>query len=354
MNFIKLAKENINYLLNSNQRVGYVGWIGHGNLGDEAMYLAIRSIFPELNMLPFKYSKKIKFLEHIKRKKTYDAIVLGGGTLINAKGSLNLFRCAQSTCSKFFVFGAGVEDPEFQAFKDPDGNCINGWVDVLKKCQFVGVRGPMSKNILDKNGFNSSEVIGDPALLLAKNAIKKKKRRKKIAINIGISNGKVWGSEDKVLDFIVSTVKRLISKGWEVSFLPVWSCDLSYINEATKRIGSEINIFREFYSAEKVMNFLEECDIFIGEKLHSVILATCVYTPSLMLEYRPKCLDFMSSIGLERFSVRTDFLNEETCLNLIDELYENIECIQKDIFNRIHNFKIIQIEKSKLIKKIIL
>jgi len=48
--------------------------------------------------------------------------------------------------------------------------------------------------------------------------------------------------------------------------------------------------------------------VFIGLKLHSVILATCAFVPSIMLEYQPKCLDYMLSINQRENCYRTDKL----------------------------------------------
>ena len=53
-------------------------------------------------------------------------------------------------------------------------------------------------------------------------------------------------------------------------------------------------------------------------KLHSVVLASAVHVPSLMLEYQPKCADFQASIGRSDRTFRTDRLNA-------DELVEHVE-----------------------------
>ena len=87
-------------------------------------------------------------------------------------------------------------------------------------------------------------------------------------------------------------------KGWEITFLPVWEDDLPYIEEAARRINKQVKIFRKYRSVPDTLRFMESRDVFIGEKLHSVALACCAYTPSIMLEYQPKCRDFMTSLDL--------------------------------------------------------
>ncbi|MFW9879370.1 MAG: polysaccharide pyruvyl transferase family protein [Candidatus Thorarchaeota archaeon] len=281
----------------------------------------------------------------------YSIVVFGGGTVINEPGFLKKIKSALDSGHKVFILGAGVRNPIFWDKVKGDNNYLSEWIDCLKSCSFVGVRGPISKKILAINGYNGALITGDPVLYFARDNIKRKLKNKVIGINIGISNGLVWGSEKEILDKIVKLSQILIKKGWKLKFLPVWNRDIPYIQEAIKNIGRKIEVFSEWHSLDKTFNFLEDCDLFIGEKLHSVVLATCVYTPSIMLEYRPKCLDFMMSMNLEKFNIRTDKLNIDLILDLLYELYQNAESYQKNIFNKAHFYRKMQIERSNDITK---
>lgn len=341
---------NWRYITSIKKRIGYIGWLGHGNIGDESMYIAFKKLFSKFTVLPFKYTEKLEIFEKIRRKKLYNAVFLGGGTLINySRGSLETLKVAQMKYSPTFVLGTGVRNSIFWNRINGKQNSIEEWIECLEKCKFVGVRGPLSKEILRNNGFNKAVVTGDPAIFLAKDNIVDKKGLKKLGINIGTSNGLMWGNEENVLEFIVKFVKVMINDKWKITFLPVWKQDISYIEEAVKRIGNSVSIFYEYSSIKKMMAFLEDCDLFIGEKLHSVILAMCTYTPSIMLEYRPKCLDFMMSMGLEKYNIRTDSLDLDLLFGLLEELYKNLECIQGGIYEKVNYYKKIQDEKSDVI-----
>lgn len=344
---------NWRFLMPFNKKIGYIGWQGHDNLGDEAMFLAFKKIFHNFSVLPFKYTWKVEKFEKILSNNLFAATFLGGGTLINGH-LIEDFKLAQIKYSPSFVLGAGVRNPTFWDILEPGKNRINEWVECLKKCSFVGVRGPLSKQILTDGGLYTAEITGDPALCLAKENINIKKGRKKVGINIGVSNGKVWGSEEEILKFIVKFAKIMKDKGWDITFLPVWAEDVAYIEEARKQIGGSISIFYEFSSIKSTMRLLESFDLFVGEKLHSVILAMCTYTPSIMLEYRPKCLDFMMSMGLERFNMRTNNLSLDLILDLTDELCENLDFYQNKIYEKVQYFKKIQHEKAELISEMIL
>jgi polysaccharide pyruvyl transferase WcaK-like protein len=81
------------------------------------------------------------------------------------------------------------------------------------------------------------------------------------------------------------------------------------------------------------MTGMKQVDLFLGEKLHSVILALCTYTPSIMLAYAPKCEDVMTSIGFMDYSIRTDQLEIEKVLFLINSIENNISDYQMRLFS---------------------
>ena len=75
---------------------------------------------------------------------------------------------------------------------------------------------------------------------------------------------------------------------------------------------------------------LSECDVFVGMKLHSQILAICAGVPTLAIEYQPKTVDFMSSIGGESETVRLDGLNAV----LLRELVGGLASAREEIATR--------------------
>lgn len=71
------------------------------------------------------------------------------------------------------------------------------------------------------------------------------------------------------------------------------------------------------------LDSIRECDVFVGEKLHSVVLASAVFVPSIMLEYRPKCLDFQLSLGRGEYNIRIDKLEAADLVDRLEQLSRN-------------------------------
>src|SRR5262249_62330287 len=59
----------------------YVGWVGHDNLGDEAIYAVIRDAFRPVRVFSPSPSLAAEFRGSSRRRK-YDFAIIGGGTLI--------------------------------------------------------------------------------------------------------------------------------------------------------------------------------------------------------------------------------------------------------------------------------
>jgi hypothetical protein len=68
------------------------------------------------------------------------------------------------------------------------------------------------------------------------------------------------------------------------------------------RVGA-VRIEDHRCSAERLLQTLEGSYALISVRLHAAALASCVGVPSVLLTYRSKCQDFMSSMGLEFFAV---------------------------------------------------
>src|SRR6266511_852291 len=110
-------------------RILYLGWLNTDNLGDLALYRAIKALFEPDLVAP--------------EAPVRDAVMVGGGTLIYRNPCAEEARSAAENSDRIFIFGAGAGDPEFSEITKPEP-----WQYALDRCFYVGVRGFRSKQIL--------------------------------------------------------------------------------------------------------------------------------------------------------------------------------------------------------------
>lgn len=176
---------------------------------------------------------------------------------------------------------------------------------------------------------------------------------KTIGINIGMTSGYLWGKRDqRVIEFCKNLIHRLL-KHFNVSLLSVYPPDTLILKEICMEFKGLVDLTTCYKYDYKVKNFFEKCDLFIGEKLHSVILAHCSYIPSIMLEYRPKCADYMSSLNLPNYNFRCDRLDTEKIMDSIEDLYENYGLHREYLYEKIKEYQLIQKNFSEEIKDFI-
>jgi len=317
-------------------RARYIGWVGRGNLGDEALYKAIGELF--YDHLSF-YAA-----DEYRRHLDVQAVFLGGGTLIKSRAK-SLKRLEKELGlhpqAKFIVFGTGVGDATmWEKFGYPID--IEWCRKMLEQAAYLAVRGPLSKKHLEDWGVKKEiHVIGDPAIWFAGDVIISKQKSKRIGVNLGPSRGLIHGQNEMyVLECATRLLRRLNDEGWQITIFPMIQDDVEYLNQAIQMAGiSKVAIHKQFHDLSATLDMLEEQDVFIGEKLHSVILAHCVYTPAIMLEYRTKCRDYMLSMDLEEWTYRTDNLDADLIVKRLYQLYENSEQHQQHLFLQMQRWK---------------
>jgi len=331
----------------------YIGYTGYFNLGDEALKEAIYELFKDEVVFADSRGKLIRTLEkmHLLR---FKSLMLGGGTLLLRSEDM-LIRLADQSIFPKVVFGTGVANYSF--WQDVEGNYgdVNKWRQVLDDANYIGVRGPISKALLEERGVKQTvKVIGDPVLFFTRTLVGKE-RNKRLGMNVGTvtqdnKGSHLWGrDEDAFLKRMADLVKVMLRDGWEIEFVPVRKADVAAIDKVIKWADAEkeCRIFEGYNSVGKTLDRLESYDVFIGQKLHAVILAYCANTPSVMVEYRPKCRDFMASIDMLDFNIRTDEFNAQIAKELIERLYANVEKYRKKTNLICLNYKSTLISEAK-------
>jgi polysaccharide pyruvyl transferase WcaK-like protein len=325
------------------RRVAYVGWLGRSNMGDEAMFAALHRAFSGLRFVQPPSQRAFQVIDAMTPHRLLDGVMLGGGTLVGWPGHRwTLSRMIELTDCPAVTVGVGVEDPDFlerdtrlsQSIAEaqrrlgasatsaggraPLERELERWASLLAGFHRVSVRGPRSQEILRTAGVHA-EVVGDPALLLADSRPREDVADRLLGLNVGVTRA-TWGEPSRVFDAVETFAASMLRRGWRIRFLPVWPNDVPAIEAIAGRLGSRVEVFEDFLKLEKLMGAIRQCRIFVGQKLHSVVLASGVYVPSVMLEYQPKCRDFQRSIGREEFTIRADVVDSLKLTRMVQDL----------------------------------
>lgn len=319
--------------------LGYFGWTGFENLGDEALYAAVKeALKPVIIYNHPRFGGRGALIQHALEGR-YSGMLLGAGTLINTVGYLKEVRRLQKDKRRVFVFGAGVLDPKFQEEVAGTVSCLDEWVDVLRECAYVSVRGPHSKDLLESYGYRNAVISGDPAIFLARERIEEKANNKLVGINVGTAGKALWGSNERVFAFAIELCRLLMQKKYRIRLFSVWREDQKHVDRIARELHGAVEVVNIHVSHEEYMDKLRDVDLFIGEKLHAVVLAMCCYTPSIMLAYAPKCEDFMASIGFMDYALRTDTLQVDKALHMVDTIEQDPMRYQKRLFTALAELK---------------
>ncbi len=334
------------------------GFNNHHNLGDEAIYKGMKILFSTFNFIdypkPLTIKKSLEFLSHI------DIGLLAGGTIIRGKAStFERVKQCFDLCAHPVVFGTGVGDPEFWSdYLKQRGwlENLKRWKEILHKCDYIGLRGPLSVKILNNLGTKNVEVIGDPVLVLAEdeNPTAENFCQKTIGLNLGQAKGNVWGSENHIYNEFVKLASLAKKNNWNVKWYVVWPRDFDVTLKAAKASNTDQKIYEIYHNHRKYIEHVKQLTAFIGMKLHAVALATCAYVPSLMIEYQPKCRDYMMSINQDKYNIRSDEFKAENTWESILKISNQRKNINDELFHKIRELKEKQLlQASKITKNLL-
>lgn len=280
-----------------------VSWRWHGNLGDDMIFAAQEAMFGDMLHLE----------QYVPAP---EAVLVGGGTFIpKAPEHPELVKLSQQLPTAFF--GTGIGDPVFWGTK-----YIPEWFDIMGKARFIGVRGPLSRKRLESWGVPSHriEVVGDPALYFAQKFGSRRRFQGRLAVNLGITYGNLYGFDEQQLErAIILAVRHLARIGWEITLVCAWQPDDVVLERIkTEAPVSSIRHWHENYAT--ALESVETFDVVLSEKLHVGIVAACRGTPFVALNYRSKVMDFCRSIGWENYCVSTENLEPDRIVQLITML----------------------------------
>ena len=286
------------------RKVGYIGWVGHANLGDEAMADAAAHLLgqrPEILSTP--RVEQMLAAVRLGGKARHRRAFVGGGTLING-GYIDLVERCLDAGVAMATLGTGVGSPGFSA---GESAFDSRWTAALNRFDRVGVRGPRSLAKLHDNGVTRAEVTGDLALALTPDAPLASPDARTILFNT--SPGQTAQDIANLAAFdraAAQLLSELVADGWKVMPLAFHADDhppIAAVLAAAGMGGAPIYQPRNFdgYAA-----LARHASASLSVRLHGSVLASMCGLANLLVEYRGKCRDFAESVGMEPSLVALD------------------------------------------------
>ena len=219
----------------------------------------------------------------------------------------------------------------------------------MSRCSFIGVRGPLSAQLLSDVHFCNIEIVGDPALVFASQDYGQSDCyvQNSIGINVGWDRAKQWGSESQIISEMAKLATLAREADWGVHWFVICPSDFAITTKIAEASKTTDSIHQVYEDPIQYIDFVKHCSVFVGTRLHSAVLTSCAYVPTVMLEYRPKCRDFMQSIGQEQNIIKTDDLQSEHIWELVRHLDKYRSKYSYNLFKAVNSLRVKQISLAK-------
>lgn len=319
-------------------RVGYIGALGAGNLGDEAMFEAAQRLLPHYELIPLTAPWHEQRLARVglSGQRFFYSVVLGGGTLINPYWT-GKTRAALELGVPVWALGTGVGS---SGFEQPSSVEIREWQPLLERLVRIGVRGPRSRAALAAIGIRNVDVIGDLALSLTRRQESEPADPPRFAVNVALPAGPESGSEPyRRLQELEEIVVQLVENGWQLVPIAMHASDVGPIRHLLRSVSLDHLPIPVLETTQQFFRKVGPCCFTVGVRLHAVILSCCVGVPPLMLGYRDKCLDFMESMQLAEWHVALESASRDEIAAKVSLLSRGAAALRPAVLRRAQSWK---------------
>lgn len=213
---------------------------------------------------------------------------------------------------------------------------------VINASDLVIMREHDSRKLAEKLGVTKPiEVTGDAAFI---NEVSSEQAARTIASSEGLDWNEHWlginvtryidswlTREERVSDksAFLETLAGGIERAREkvaTPFTPVLFCthpmDLDFCQELADKLGTRV-IHNNTYLSHDIQAVMRKCELFIGMRFHSVVLASAVENPVIGLIYAPKVRGFMRLLESEQYALELAQLSQESLMEAIEHAWNS-------------------------------
>lgn len=291
---------------NQPRRIKLIGWHGYGATGDDLLELCVKQV---LAAAARERGVPLEFI----RSGYADLIVVGGGTLLGFD-SMDIYGHVMQSRSPLVFFGGGFRREQRSLHPSHQQR----FLELANRSVLKGVRGYGSQQLLIQNSIFGFEVIGDPAFQFHPVPTETLSGKFKVGVavrSMGKTGEQQYVSNDEMFGIIANICDYLIEQhNAELFFM-----DFAENSQDSDREGAQQTIARMQYGAQvkailpierdpvQAFSRIGELDYVVSQRLHPTLIAWLLRIPCVALDYQfLKVADFMGSIGMSEFVIRTD------------------------------------------------
>ena len=304
----------------------YLGYARRGNMGDELLFdIFSKHLAPrQLYLYPRTPRELVSYMGSL-RPPRRPTLLLGGGTFIGGpwwRSHIERSSLLVQPAHVVMVGAGAMGSLDGQPGGESTAREIASWRSILRRCDEVTVRGPLTQQLLADAGIDS-EVVGDPALLADLRPTTTVPRL--LGITLGPTSGFRSAGAEEIITKIVDAVVTLEAHTacWRVRVVGANFEDVEVSAQLVERLRAgaiEVEVTMA-PDPQAFADLIAPCDVFVGQRLHSVVVASVLGIPALMLSYALKCDDFMASINRQRWTLPIDRLDAAAMSAMLVDLH---------------------------------
>ncbi|MDD6213724.1 MAG: polysaccharide pyruvyl transferase CsaB [Firmicutes bacterium] len=351
------------------------GYYGFNNSGDDALLLSmiddLKTVVDKGNITVL--SKKPQETERVygvravsryniflllKNIFNCDLLISGGGTLIQDATStksllyyLMIIRIAQMFGKKVMLYASGIGPLHLQKNVDKTKKILN-------KVGLITLRDEKSKEVLEKIGVDKPviRVTADPAFSLAANSSGRETLDNygvpKDRPILGISVREWKNNPENFVDIIAEFCDYAAKKyGFYSVFIPMQKrLDYELAVKIKNKMQSESAVMRAEYPVGTLLSIMQEVDICVGMRLHTLIYSANCIIPMMGIVYDPKIIGFMESMG-ENHLVKVEDVSPDSLHAMLDDVCRNYDTIRARLSVKVRKLKAGAKENIEYVKK---
>lgn len=209
----------------------------------------------------------------------------------------------------------------------------NWSAEVLKQ---LNVTKPLIYVTADE-AFNATPVSKEEAIqIMTREGINPE--RKLVGVNVNFYIG-TWVksdiNEEKFIEIISESVNRIIEElDVDIVFVITDYFDIDLTNRIRNRVKHQRNVTmvdNKKYDHPELMGILGQLDMFIGMRLHSIVMAATMNTPIIGIVYVDKVRSFMKMLKQEDKVIEFKDLDVENLVSKAKELWLQKEKVKKEV-----------------------